>query len=289
MNKNLARILKNYTEITIGALLYAAGVALFLDPNELASGGVSGISIIINSFFSAIPTGTWVVILNVPIIILGVWKLGARILVPTFYALFVSSGAMTLFELYVPPITQNTLLACVIGGAVASAGVGLVFRGGATTAGVDIVVKLLRLKFPHLSTGTIFLFVDGLVCIGSGLAFGDMDKALYAGIAVFIQMNVLNTVLYGSDEARMVYIISDREEEIAARLLQEVDAGATFLSGNGAYTGKNRRVLMCALRMRAVPQVREIIKQVDSEAFVIVTKATNVFGEGFKSHAEEDL
>ena len=289
MNKNLARILKNYTEITIGALLYAAGVALFLDPNELASGGVSGISIIINSFFSAIPTGTWVVILNIPIIILGVWKLGAKILVPTFYALIVSSGAMTLFELYIPPVTQNTLLACVVGGAVASAGVGLVFRGGATTAGVDIVVKLLRLKFPHLSTGTIFLFVDGLVCIGSGLAFGDMDKALYAGIAVFIQMNVLNTVLYGSDEARMVYIISDREEEIAARLLQEVDAGATFLSGNGAYTGKNRRVLMCALRMRAVPQVREIIKQVDSEAFVIVTKATNVFGEGFKSHAEEDL
>ncbi|MBR5859160.1 MAG: YitT family protein [Clostridia bacterium] len=289
MKKGLTRILKNYTEITIGALLYAAGIALFLDPNELASGGVSGISIIINSFFSAIPTGTWVVILNIPIIILGVWKLGARILVPTFYALIVSSGAMTLFELYIPPVTQNTLLACVVGGAVASAGVGLVFRGGATTAGVDIVVKLLRLKFPHLSTGTIFLFVDGLVCIGSGLAFGDMDKALYAGIAVFIQMNVLNTVLYGSDEARMVYIISDREEEIAARLLQEVDAGATFLSGNGAYTGKNRRVLMCALRMRAVPQVREIIKQVDSEAFVIVTKATNVFGEGFKSHAEEDL
>ena len=102
-------------------------------------------------------------------------------------------------------------------------------------------------------------------------------------------MFVLNMVLYGSDEARMVYIISDRDEIIAKRLLEEIDAGATYLYGNGAYTGKDRKVLMCALKMRAVPQAREIIRQEDSDAFVIVTKATNVFGEGFKSHVEDDL
>ena len=117
----------------------------------------------------------------------------------------------------------------------------------------------------------------------------DFENALYAAIALFVQMFVLNMVLYGSDEARMVYIISDRDEIIAKRLLEEIDAGATYLYGNGAYTGKDRKVLMCALKMRAVPQAREIIRQEDSDAFVIVTKATNVFGEGFKSHVEEDL
>ena len=289
MKANISRIIKDYTQITAGALLYAMGVSLLLGPNELASGGVSGIAIIINALFDAIPTGTWVVILNVPIIILGVWKLGAKILLPTFYALAVSSGAMTLIELYIPPMTKNVLLACVAGAAVVSVGVGLVFRGGATTAGTDIVVKLLRLKFPHISTGAIFLFADGLVCLASGIVFGDIDKALYAGIAVFIQMGVLNTVLYGSDEARMVYIISDRDTEISERLLKDVDCGATFLSGSGAYTGMDRKVLMCALRMRDFPRVREIIKQVDRDAFVIVTKATSVFGEGFKSHNEDDL
>ncbi len=289
MLKKIPRALKNYILVTIGCVLYAAGVSLFLAPSELASGGVSGIAIIINSIIDFLPTGTWVVILNVPIMIAGVWKLGAKILLPTFYALGVSAVAMTLFELFFPPVTDNVLLACVGGAVLVAAGIGLVFRGGATTAGTDIIVKLLRLKFQHISTGAIFLFTDGLICLASGLVFGDIDKALYAGIAVFIQMYVLNMVLYGSDEARMVYIISERDEEIAERLLKEVDAGATFLRGNGAYTGKDRKVLMCALRMRAVPQAREIIKQVDSDAFVIVTKATSVFGEGFKSHVEDDL
>lgn len=289
MLKKIPRAIKNYILVTIGCILYAAGVSLFLAPSELASGGVSGIAIIINSIIDFLPTGTWVVILNVPIMIAGVWKLGAKILLPTFYALGVSAGAMTLFELFFPPVTDNVLLACVGGAVLVAAGIGLVFRGGATTAGTDIIVKLLRLKFQHISTGAIFLFTDGLICLASGLVFGDIDKALYAGIAVFIQMYVLNMVLYGSDEARMVYIISERDEEIAERLLKEVDAGATFLRGNGAYTGKDRKVLMCALRMRAVPQAREIIKQVDSDAFVIVTKATSVFGEGFKSHVEDDL
>jgi uncharacterized membrane-anchored protein YitT (DUF2179 family) len=287
--KKLSRTVKNYCLITLGSVLYAAGVALFLDPNDLASGGVSGIAIIVNSVLDFIPTGMWVVIFNVPIMIAGVWKLGAKILLPTFFSLAVSSGAMTLFELLCPSLTENPILACVGGAVLVASGIGLVFRGGATTAATDIIVKLLRLKFRHISTGAIFLFTDGLICLSSGLVFKNFDNALYAAIAVFIQMFVLNMVLYGSDEARMVYIISERDEIIAARLLKEIDAGATYLYGNGVYTGKDRKVLMCALKMRSVPQAREIIRQEDSDAFVIVTKATNVFGEGFKSHVEDDL
>ena len=287
--KKISNTLKNYGLITVGCFLYAAGVSLFLEPSHLASGGVSGIAIILNDIIDFIPVGMWVIIFNVPIMIAGVWKLGAKILLPTFYALAVSSGMMTLLEISCPPLTQNPMLACIGGAVLVAAGVGLVFRGGATTAGTDIIVKLLRLKFRHISTGAIFLFTDGLVCLASGIVFKDLDNALYAAIAVFVQMFVLNMVLYGSDEARMVYIISERDEIIAKRLLEEIDAGATYLNGNGAYTGKDRKVLMCALRMRAVPQAREIIRQEDSDAFVIVTKATNVFGEGFKSHVEEDL
>ena len=289
MKKSVITTIKKYLLITVGSILYAAGVALFLDPNQLASGGVSGIAIIIGSVVDVLPTGTWVIILNIPIMIAGVWKLGGKILLPTFYSLAVSALAMNGFEQFVPPLTENPLLACAGGGVLASAGIGLVFRGGATTAGTDIIVKLLRLKFRHISTGAIFLFTDGVICLTSGFVFGDIDKALYAGIAVFIQMYVLNLVLYGSDEARMVYIISDHDAVIAQRLLTELDAGATYLYGNGAYTGKDKKVLMCALRMRMLPQAREIIRQEDEDAFVIVTKATNVFGEGFKSHAEDDL
>ena len=289
MNKTLIPTIKNFGLVTVGCLLFAAGVALFLDPNELASGGVSGIAIIIGGLTDVLPTGTWVILFNIPIMIAGVWKLGVRILLPTFYAVTISSLFMNLLEECVSPLTYNPLLACVGGGVLVAAGIGLVFRGGATTGGSDIIVKLLRLKFRHISTGAIFLFTDGLICLISGFVFGDIDKALFAGIGVFIQMSVLNTVLYGSDEARMVYIISERDDIIAKRLLKELDVGATYLYGNGVYTGNDRKVLMCALRMRLLPQAREIIRQEDSDAFVIVTKATNVFGEGFKSHAEDDL
>ena len=289
MNKTLIPSLKKYALVTIGALLFAAGVSLFLDPNNRASGGVSGIAIIIGGLTDILPTGTWVILFNIPIMIAGVWKLGVKILLPTFYAITISSLSMNLLEEYVNPLTSNPLLACVGGGVLVAAGIGLVFRGGATTGGSDIIVKLLRLKFRHISTGAIFLFTDGLICLISGIVFGDIDKALFAGIGVFIQMSVLNTVLYGSDEARIVYIISKHDDLIAKRLLKELDVGATYLYGNGVYTGNDRKVLMCALRMRLLPQAREIIRQEDSDAFVIVTKATNVFGEGFKSHAEDDL
>ena len=290
MTKRIPAKIKNFIMVTIGSIMYAVGISLFLDPANLASGGVSGIAIIITSITDVLPTGTWIIIINIPIMIAGVWKLGAKILLPTFYALAISSGTMTLLEMFnVPPVTNDTLLACAGGAVVASAGIGLVFRGGATTAGTDIIVKLLRLKFRHISTGAIFLFTDGMVCLASGIAFNDINKALFAGIAVFIQMNVLNMVLYGSDEARMVYIISERDDIIAQRLLNEIDAGATFLHGNGAYTGKDRKVLMCVLKMRSLPQAREIVRQEDSDAFMIVTKATSVFGEGFKSHVEDDL
>ncbi len=289
MKRTLLQTLKNYGIVTVGSILFAAGVALFLDPNELASGGISGIAIILGGITDILPTGTWVIIFNIPIMIAGVWKLGAKILLPTFYSLGLSSLAMNLFEMYVPTITYNPLLACVGGGVLVSAGIGLVFKGGATTGGSDIIVKLLRLKFRHISTGAIFLFMDGVICLTSGFVFGDIDKALYAGIGVFIQMAVLNTVLYGSDEARMVYIISQREDIIAKRLLEELEAGATYLYGNGVYTGNDKKVLMCVLKMRSLPRAREIVRQEDCDAFMIVTKATSVFGEGFKSHVEEDL
>lgn len=289
MPKRVQQTIKNYILTTIGCLLYAAGVTLFLSPNNFASGGVSGISIIIRNFYDVIPLGTLVAMFNVPIMIIGAWKLGVKILVPTFYALAISSVFMNFMENGIPPITQNPLLACVAGSVIAAAGIGIVFRGGATTGGTDIIVKLLRLKYKHISTGRIFLVIDGLICLTSGIVFKDMDKALYAGIAVFIQMYVLNTVLYGSDEARMVYIISDKDSLIVRRLLEELDVGATFLKGEGAYTGMDKKVLMCVMKMRTLPQARDIVRFEDPNAFMIVTKATSVFGEGFKSHVEDDL
>lgn len=289
MKKTAINTAKNLLLNIAGSVIYAAGVAMFLDPNGLAPGGVSGISIILHELFGIVETGTWVVILNVPIMLLGLWKLGFRFLYSTIISVLVASGAMNLFAEFPGSLTDDPLLACVAGAVLVSAGIGLVFRSGGTTGGTDVIVRLLRIRFPHLSTGVIFSVTDGIVVVAAGFAFGNIDNSLYAGIAVLVQMFVLNTVLYGSDEARTVYIISKKDDVIATRLLQELDAGVTFLEGRGAYTGDKKQVLMCVMRMRTLPSARAIVKQEDEDAFMIVTKATSVFGEGFKSHSAEEL
>ena len=281
--------LLDYILITVGSLIFAVGISLFLDPNDLAPGGVSGIAIIINHFWQPVNVGIIIVILNVPIMIIGVIKFGFRFLFSSIYAVAVSSAAMEILGRTVGAVTDDKLLAAVAGGALQAIGIGIVFRAGATTGGTDIIVRVLRLKFRYLKTGTLFLFIDGIIITVSGIVFRDLNIALYAALSLTVYMAVFNAVLYGGDGARLVYIISLSKEKIAARIMKELDAGATVLEGKGAYTGQQKEVLMIVLRMRSLPEARDIVREEDKNAFMIVSRATSVFGEGFKSHDEEDL
>lgn len=286
--KNFAENVKDFILITAGSLIFAAGISMFLDPNNLAPGGVSGIAIIINHFVP-LNAGTIIIIINVPIMILGVVKFGFRFLWTTIYAVALSSGAMEILDRTVGSLTSNLLLAAVAGGALQAIGIGLVFRGGATTGGTDIIVRIMRQRYRYIRTGTLFLIVDSMIIAASGIVFKDLDIALYAALALTVYMMVFNSVLYGGDGARLVYVISSAKEKIADRIMKELDAGATLLKGKGAYTGQDKEVLMVVLRMRSLPEARDIVREEDKNAFMIVTKATSVFGEGFKSHDEEDL
>jgi len=287
MKSTVQERIKQYLLITVGSIIYAAGVSFFLDPNNLAPGGVSGIAIIINSFVSFLNVGMIIVIINVPIMILGVIKFGVRFLMSSIYAVVLSSAAMELFDRTVGCLTENLLLAAIAGGALQALGIGLVFRAGATTGGTDILVRVLRTKLRHIRTGTLFMLVDGIIITASGIIYGNIDIALYAALSLTVYTTVFNAVLYGGDEARLVYIISPNRQRIAERIMTELDAGATILEGSGAYTGQKRDVLMAALRMRSLPQARDIVREEDENAFMIVTKATSVFGEGFKPNEEE--
>lgn len=289
MKKTVKERVIDYLVITLGSVIYAAGISMFLDPNNLAPGGVSGIAIILNNFIKPINVGTIIVLINIPIMIIGVIKFGFRFLCSSIYAVAVSSAAMEIFDRTVGSLTSNLLLAAIAGGTLQAVGIGLVFRTGATTGGTDIIVRLLRLKFRYMKTGTIFLMIDGVIIIASGIVFKDLDIALYAALSLTVYMMMFNSVLYGGSEARLIYIISGSRERIASRIMTELDAGATIIEGKGAYTGQDRDVLMIVLRMRSLPEARDIVREEDKNAFMIVTKATSVFGEGFKSHDEEEL
>lgn len=285
-------ILKNYTLLTVGAFIYAFGIAVFLDPNHLAPGGVSGISIILNSFIP-IGTGIWIFMINIPLMILGLIVFKFSFLMGTLYATAFSSAIIEViarvFSHLIPDMHDHLVIAAVAGGALVALGIGLVFRGGGSTGGFDIVVKLLRRKFRHMKTGVLYLALDMTVITLSAIAFHDILVALYAVVTVFTNSTVLDMVLYGKDNAKMVYIITDAPEAISDRLMKEVETGVTLLHGEGAYTKKDKKVLMCVLHDQQYPMLRDIVKQEDKHAFLIVTKATEIFGEGYKNHYAEEL
>ena len=281
------RLLWDYFVITAASFIYAAAVSLLLDPNALAPGGVTGIAVILNRATN-VATGTWIFLINVPILVVGMWKFGIRFILSTAYATLAISFFTNLLN-RVGSVTDDLFLAAVSGGALMAVSLGLVFKTGATTGGMDIVVKLLRLKFPHMKTGSLFLITDAAVVILSAFAFKDIEVAMYAGIVVVINSVLLDVVLYGRDGAKLIFIISDHHEAITKRILEEMDIGVTYISGQGAYSGKGKNVIMCVMRKQLSPIAEEIIKEEDPLAFMIVTSATEIFGEGYKSIFSEKL
>lgn len=281
--------LKNWLYILVGSLLYSIGVGLFLKPNGLASGGVYGLSIILNAIFNKITVARFIIALNIPILIIGIWRLGLKFLVSTIITLLIQTGILEVIEnLNIPNPTDDRLLAAVAGGCLIGVAVGLIFRGGSTSGGSDVVVRILRQKYKYLKSGMIFMIVDGCVVLLSGIVNG-FTVALYSAICLFILSYVLNLVLYGTDTARMVYIISNKDEVIAKRIMSELSVGVTYLSGAGGYTNQNKRILLCAMRRNNVPLARQIVLEEDEGGFMIVTSANEVLGHGFKRLDSEEL
>lgn len=281
----IAKMLYKIFRVILATCLYSAGVALFLDPNNLAPGGVTGVSILLNRLIH-VETGTLILLLNIPLLIIAWRKFGLRFVAGTLSSLVLISVFTNMFE-KMEPITTDLLLAAVAGGICIAVGLGTVLKSGLTTGGTDIVVRLLRLKHPHLKTGSLFLIVDLIVISGSLLVFRDFEKAMYAVIAIMITSWVLDLVLYGKDEAKLIYIISDEPARIAKQLLEDLDVGVTYLEGTGAYTDKKKKIIMCVVRKRVAPKVEEVVKSIDSGAFMIVTSASEIFGQGYKSYFAE--
>lgn len=287
IKKNWKRRVKDYALITIAAFIYSVSVSLFLDPNALAPGGITGISIILNRIVGW-ETGTLIFALNIPILLLGTWKFGFRFILSTIYCLAMTSLFINKLAV-IGPVTDDLFLAALTGGALMAVGLGLAFKAGATTGGTDIVVKLLRLRFPQMKTGSLFLILDAIVVTLSAFVFKDVEVALYAGVVVLINSYLLDVVLYGRDGAKMIFIISDRHEAIAKRLLEDLDIGVTYISGSGAYSGKEKKVILCVMKKQVSPKAEEIVREEDPNVFMIVSSATEIFGEGYKSIFSERL
>jgi len=277
--------------ITFGSFVYAMGISVFLDPNNLAPGGTTGIAIIINNL-TGLKTGTLVFLINIPILIFGWWKFGIKFILSTMYVTVVSSFFMNFMNEHIilkyGVITADLLLSGVAGGSLMAIGMAVVFRQGATTGGTDIIIRALRQRYKHIRSGTIFIISDAIIVSTSAIIFKNVEIALYAAITIVISNYVLDHVLYGGDSAKLLYIISNKQEQISKRIL-ELDIGITYLKAEGAYRKNDKKVIMCVCRKYNYTKIREIVKEEDIDAFFIVSSANEVFGDGYKSYLMDEI
>lgn len=268
--------------IVAGSAVIGLAYDLFLIPHQVVPGGVGGISMIVNHFFRT-PVGLVIVLLNIPLFVIGVRTLGKGYGVKSVLGLTISSGLIDFFAYAVPvkSATENPLLAAIFGGIMLGAGLGLVFRGGGSTGGTDIVGQVLA-RSTNLSTGTAILIADAIVISLAGLAFGSIELALYGFVNLYLSTRAIDLVLEGLSYTRAMFIISDRGPEIAKAINTKMNRGATLLSGIGAYTESFRPMVYCVMARREVGPIRDLVREIDPRAFITITDVYEVLGEGFK-------
>ncbi|AFH59238.1 YitT family protein [Paenibacillus caseinilyticus] len=269
---------REYLLLLLGSLVVAVSFNIFLGPNQVASGGVTGISIIVEKLFGIEPAFTqWA--LNIPLFLLGTLLLGRQFGAKTL----VGSIVLPLFVLLtkdLPSMTDNVLLASIYGGIGIGVGLGLVFRGRASTGGMDLAAQMLH-RYTGISLGLCVALLDGLIILTAGV-FLSPEKAMYALIGLFVTTKTINIVQLGLSYSKVAFIISEAEEEIREGILYELDRGLTKLQATGGYTGESKRVLMVVVSQTEVSRLKELVRRIDPGAFVILSDTNEVLGEGFK-------
>ena len=288
MNRVAKQYVLPYLWITLASAVYAVGFNWCYEPNQIGFGGITGVGQIINHILPWAPIGTVVIILNIPLFLLG-WKLlGGHLLVSSLYSMFISSIFIDILHMIHTFEPMEPILGCIFGGVIMGGSLGVVFLQGATTGGTDLIARLLKLKLAWLPMGRLRLAVDLLVIVAVAVAFRNIYSALYGVVALYISSFVMDQVLYGMDNAKVAYIISDCHEELTHRLL-ELDRGVTLLQGKGAYSGKDKQVILCACARTQIIPVKRAVQEIDPDAFVIVCDAHEILGEGFGVYAPGGL
>ena len=272
----------------VGSAIFAFGFSLFLQPNDLSPGGISGLSLVLVEVLGFGSVGMLSILINMPLFILGGLKIGKRFFFGSLLGMVLSNVLIDAFAALGMPAT-DPLLSVLYGGVVCGFGLGLVFVCGTSTGGSDILVRLLKLKYRNVPIGEIAIYFDALVVILAGIVFKDLNKALYTGITAFICGKVVDAVVYRFDYSKVALIISSEYDAIATAIGRKLDRGATFLHGEGSYTHHQTKVILAAVKKQQVTELKELVMEIDPKAFVIVQEAHQVLGDGFSRYSKNSL
>lgn len=272
----------------IGCALFALGFDLFLAPGGMNAGGLSGLAMIFVHLTDISSVGIVTALLNIPLFILAGVKIGKKFFFGSLIGMLFSSLFIDLLALLPVPDVEP-LLGAIYGGVICGAGLGFVFAAGVSTGGSDIIVRLLKLKYRHVPIGVISMSFDAVVAILTGVVFHDVNSALYTGIAIYISGKIIDMVVYSFDYSTVALIITKNYEQVAQTISDKLERGATYLHGEGTYTRKETKVVLTAVKKQQVAELKELVVDIDPDAFIIVQEAHQVLGDGFIRYTKDSL
>ncbi len=282
MNKTKAiELLKNNAIWLVGCFLYSVGVNSFSIPNSIAQSGMTGVAVILNHLFE-IPVGTANLIINIPLLILMWIFLGKKLVARTLWVTVALSLMLDVTSFIPFEYTGNTILAALFCGLLQGSGLGLIMITGATSGGTDIIGRLVHLKWPHITVGTIVMLADALVVTAGMFVFGSFESGLYAIIMIFVSTKVIDALIYGTGNGKMLMIVSDKADEVADAIVHSSPRGVSIIPAKGAYTGTEKNILICVARKHEISGIIKTVKSVDDKTFIIVSEANEILGKGFR-------
>lgn len=274
--------------LLLGCLVVAVGFDMFLAPNEINGGGLSGLAQVLVEWTGIGTVGINSIIMNIPLFIIGGKRIGKKFFVGSLIGMVSMSVFIDLFDfIRLPEI--DLLLCALYGGVMIGLGMGLVFMSGVSSGGSDIIVRLVKLSYPNFSIGSITMAMDLAVAILTGVVFKDFTKTLYSILVLVVCSKVIDMVLYSFDYSKVALIISGKFEEIAEGISEKLDRGVTYLHGQGYYHKKDMKVILTAIKRRQVAELKELAAEIDPDAFVIIQEAHQVLGDGFRRYSKDDL
>lgn len=286
--KSKLQSLINILKITAGCALFGLGFNLFLAPSDLNVGGISGLSMVIVEILGFGTVGVISMIINLPLFALGGLKIGKTFF---FYSLFGMAALSLFIDLFsdLPVPETEVLIGALYGGVICGFGLGVVFSSGGSTGGSDIIVRLLKLKYQNVPIGIINTVFDMVVAVLTGIVFKDINTTLYSGVAIFVCGRVVDAVVYKFDYSKVAIVISKHYDEIAKRIGSELHRGATFLDGQGVYSGQETKVILTAVKKQQISDLKQLVVDIDPDAFIIVQEAHQVLGDGFARYSKFNL
>ena len=288
MKRNISGIVKDILVTVLGCALFGLGFSVFLEPNGLNAGGISGLAMLIVRIFDFGTVGILTALMNVPLFILGGMKIGKRFFFGSLLGMLLSSVFIDLFAA-LPAFELEPLISSVYGGAVCGIGLGCIFFAGVSTGGSDIIVRLLKLRWRNVPIGVISMCFDAVVAILTGVVFQNLEVMLYSGIAIFICGKVIDIVVYRFDYSKVALIITKEYDAVAKMIGEKLDRGATFLHGEGSYSHQNTKVVLVAIKRQQLAELKSLVVETDPDAFIIVQEAHQVLGDGFLHYSKDVL